>query len=871
MPLLEREPLLEQLRAGLAAARGGKGRLVLVTGEAGIGKTAVINAFASQLPRGTTTLRGACDPVVPARPFAPIADMAVQIGGGLRAALLRADREAVFDRFLAVLRGLPSGSVIIIEDLHWADAATLDLLRILGRRLAETRVLVVGTYRGHEIAAAHPLRLAFGDLPPSQVIEVAVPPLTAVAVTALASGTGLDPTQLHQATAGNPFFVTEIVAGGGTALPSSVRDAVAARVGRLSPEAQGVLHAVAVLGERAELLLIVAVADVGTPAALDECLAREMLQRHGEEVTFRHELARRAVLDAIPIDERRRLHRRVLRTLRAGVVEPDPVRLGRHAIEAGDAEAIVETAPLAAERAAGLGAHREAADFLATVLAFPDDLDDRRRADLLERYANECSLSDRVAAARTAEEAALVVWRALGDPVREGEGLRAMSWYMWQSGEGDRARVVARQAVEKLEPVAPDSHELAQAYARLAQLTVNSGQDDAAAHLWGTRALELAERIGDEPIAVHALLTLALAAVYLDGSIDIAKLEEALGRARAADLHEDTIRSLINLVETGRDMRRYDVADRYIAESVAFLREHEFELYRLHLRSRIAQVALEEGRWDAAEFEARSLIAGTSRSSQARLHALEVLGRLGARRGSGDAWSFLDQALAITGPGEHQDIFPLRAARAEAAWLDGDLVRSGDEAMAALRLAEPSEPAYWYSDLSFWAWRAGRIDELPAGSEPAYALHAEGNHRAAAEAWARIGCPYERAAALADSDDETDLRDALAILQPIGAGVLRDRVRKRLRGLGARQIPRGPRRSTVANPAGLSSREMDVLALIRTGARNADIADRLVISQKTVDHHVSAILKKLGVPNREAARREAAKFGLEDGESAGPI
>jgi DNA-binding CsgD family transcriptional regulator len=870
MPLLEREPLLEQLRAGLAAVRGGSGRLVLVTGEAGIGKTAVINAFAAQLPRGTTTLRGACDPVVPARPFAPIADMAAQVGGGLQTALLRADREAVFDRFLAVLRALPSGSVITIEDLHWADAATLDLLRILGRRLAETRVLIVGTYRGHEIDAGHPLRLAFGDLPPSLVTEVAVPPLTAVAVRALASGTGLDPTQLHQATAGNPFFVTEVVAGGGTALPTSVRDAVGARVGRLSPEAQSVLRAVAVLGERAEHLLIATVADVVAPAALDECLARGMLQRNGDEVTFRHELARRAVLDGIPIDERRSLHRRALRALHAGVVAPDPVRLGRHAIESGDADAIVDAAPPAAERAAGLGAHREAADFLALALAFPDEFDDRGRADLLERYANECSLSDRVAAARTAQEAALTVWRALGDRVREGNGLRAMSMYMWQSGEGDRARDVALEAVETLEPVAPESHELANAFAKLAQLTLNSGRDDVAARRWGTRAHELAERIGDEPIAVHAMLTLALATVYMDGSIDVAMLEEALGRARAADLHEDTIRSLINLVETGRDMRRYDIADRYIAESVAFLREHEFELYRLHLRSRIAQVSLEEGRWDAAELDARSVVAGTSGSSQARVHALEVLGRLGARRGSGDAWSFLDQALAITGPGEHQELFPLRAARAEAAWLDGDLVQAGDEAMAALRLAEPSEPAYWYSDLSFWAWRAGRIDGPPAGSEPAYALHAAGEYRASAEAWARIGCPYERAAALADSDDEADLRDALAVLQPLGAHVLADRVKERLRNLGARQIPRGPRRSTVANPAGLSSREMDVLALIRTGARNADIADQLVISKKTVDHHVSAILKKLGVPNREAARREAARFDLEDGEPARP-
>jgi len=869
--LLERGPLLARLGASLADTRRGRGQLVMVSGEAGIGKTALVDAFEAQLPRGTRVLRGACDPVVPARPFAPISDMANQLRDGLRAALEAADRDRVFERFLAILRQQGSGSVFIFEDLHWADSATLDLLRVVGRRLAETPVLLIGTYRAHEIDGQHLLRQVLGDMPPGVVSELRVPPLTIAAVASLVTGTGIDAEYLREATGGNPFFVTEVIASGGSTMPSTVRDAVGARFARLSPAAQNALRAAAVLGTRVEPHLIAAVIDgAGAAAGLREALAREMLLDFGGLMGFRHDLARRAVLDALAPPDRSRLHGRALAALRSGVASADAVRLAQHAIEAGDSQAIVELAPRAAEEAAGLGAYGEAADYLAIALALHAEMNEHTRGELLERYAYACSVSDRIAAARTAQAAALDIWRRLGDRLREGNGLRALATFMWLGGEGDRARDVARAAVEVLEPIDPNGHELAQAYAKVAQLVLNSAQDDAAAKLWATLALELAERIGDEPVAVHALMTLALAEIYPGVPTGLGKLVEALRRAKAAGLAEDTMRALINLVETSHDLKWYDVADRYVDEAVAFLGDHEFELYRHLLSSRIAQLALERGRWDAAEKEARALLTGTARSNQVRVRALEVLGRLGARRGETGSQAHLDEAMAIVGPGELQEICPLLAARAEAAWLDGDLIRAGVEAKAGLDLAAGTGAPHWYSELSFWAWRTGRIEQLPEDTVEAYLLHASGDHRAAAEAWARIGCPYQRAEALADSADETDLRDALDLLQALDATVLAARVTQRLRALGVRQIPRGPRPATRANPAGLSAREMDVLMLIRLGLRNADIAERLVLSTRTVDHHVSAILRKLSVTDREAAQREAERLGLEDGGSARP-
>ncbi|HEY6058857.1 MAG TPA: AAA family ATPase, partial [Candidatus Limnocylindrales bacterium] len=242
MGLLERDPLLAQLRDCLAQARGGRGRLAMVSGEAGIGKTALVDAFVAGLPRGTRWLRGACDPVVPARPFAPVSDMARQLRDGLRSALESEDRDRVIGRFLDVLREVGSGGVLIFEDLHWADSATLDLLRVAGRRLPTTPVLVVGTVRGHDLDAEHPLRLALGELPPRLVADLRVPPLSLSAVRSLVAGTGIDPGEVHGATGGNPFFVTEVIAAGGREVPPTVRDAVSARVSRLSPEAKRVLR-----------------------------------------------------------------------------------------------------------------------------------------------------------------------------------------------------------------------------------------------------------------------------------------------------------------------------------------------------------------------------------------------------------------------------------------------------------------------------------------------------------------------------------------------------------------------------------------------------------------------------------------------------
>jgi DNA-binding CsgD family transcriptional regulator len=369
---------------------------------------------------------------------------------------------------------------------------------------------------------------------------------------------------------------------------------------------------------------------------------------------------------------------------------------------------------------------------------------------------------------------------------------------------------------------------------------------------------------------VHALTTLGALEMYPVTGDPWTKLQEALSRAKAANLHEDAARILINVVEGARDLNQYDRAERAISETIALLEDHELGLYQDFLRSRIAQIDLERGRWSAAARVANAILEEPGRSNLVRSRALEVVGRLRGRRGEPGAMAALDSALALTGPGELQELVPLHAARAEIAWLAGDVARCGDEAMRSVELAGATGAPFWYSESSFWAWRAGRRPDLPDGTDEPFILHAAGRHRDAAAGWAVIGLPYLEASALADSDDEADLRAALSILHGLGATVLANRVSATLRERGAERIPRGPRPATRAHAAGLTAREVEVLQLMRRGSRNAEIAAALVLSEKTVDHHVSAILRKLGVPDRDAARREAERLGFEDGSRAAP-
>src|SRR4051794_19328226 len=860
--LLERAAELGALEGRLAAVRAERrGRLVLIAGEAGIGKTALVRALCAGAER---VMWGACDALHTPRPLGPLLDMADSAGGALAAAVAGGSAPGALLAALADDLRRPPPAVVVLEDLHWADEATLDVLRLLARRIESVPALVVGTYRDDGLQRGHPLRLALGEMPREATDRMRLRPLSPEAVTALAGTAAVDAAELHRRTGGNAFYVTEVVAAdGGREIPDTVREAVPAPGARPPPDARAALGAVPIVPPHAQLGLLEALAGGGLDG-LDACLRSGMLRADGDAVAFRHEIARVAVEDALAPHERARLHRSALDALAAaGAGRGDLARLAHHADSAGDPDAVLRHAPAAGERAARLGSHREAAAHFGRALRHADRLPAARRAELLERRSYECYLVDAIDEALDAREHALREHRAAGDVRREGDAHRWLSRLHWFSGDNAAAEREARIAIELLERL-PAGRELAMAWSNMAQLRMLAADREAAA-IWGGQAIALAERLGDVEVVAHALNNVGAAERARGLPEGTAKLERSLALAFEAGLEEHVARAYTNLAATAIDLREYADADRRLEAGLAYSTEHDLDSWADYMAGYRARSDLDQGRWDAAAAHAGEVLANPSATAPTRVTPLVVLGSLRARRGDPDPWTPLDEALAIAREaGELQRIAPVAAARAEARWLAGDDRAVAAETDAALRLARAHGDARAAGELAVWRRRAGAGGDgaaILAAADP-FGLELASDAEAAAARWAALGCPYEAALALAHAADADAQRGALDALQRLGARPAARRVARALRERGLRDVRRGPHRATRANPAGLTPREVEVLGLVAQGRRNADIAGSLFVSEKTVGHHVSAILRKLDVRTRGEAGAAAARLGI---------
>jgi DNA-binding CsgD family transcriptional regulator len=834
--LLEREELLQELEAQRATG----GRLVFVGGEAGVGKTSLVRAFAAAVNGGA--LLGSCENLTTPTPFGPFLDLGIELGAEPRLVAK------------AVLEQLAPARVLVLEDVHWADQATLDALRVLGRRVDATSSLVVATYRDDEVGTEHPLRVVLGELASAGAVSrLSVPRLSLDAVRTLAGPHDADAEAIHRLTQGNAFYVTEVLAAGGETLPASVRDAVLARAAQLDEPARRLLGAVAVVPGHAELGLLEAVAGADLQG-LDACLDSGVLREAADGVAFRHELARLAVEDAVPPHRRRALHAAIVRALEGtGQLS----RLAHHAEKAGDAAAVLTYAPEAAARAAAASAHREAAAQYERALQHADGLEPAERIPLLAAFAQEAHLIGRHAESVDAYVEAIAGYRALGNRLREGDLLARLPTTYIALGRNADAEAASLRAIELLESL-PPSRELTSAYAMEASLRMLSrDNDDGVA--WGERALAAAERDGDDEnrsFALNIIGTSHVMAGRIERGVD--HLLRSLELAHAGQ-NEVRINSALGMLGSGLgEMYELELAQRYLEDQIDFAEKHD--LFATYSRSWLACVNAYRGRWDEGARLAQSVLACGNTISE--ITGRVALGRIRARRGDPGAQEVLDEALELSLPGGHlQRLGHVHAARAEAAWLAGDPERTIAEARAAYPLALEKRHLWFAGELAYWQWQAGALDEAPAWIAEPYRLQLAGEWRAAADAWAARGCPYESARALAEADDEEALLEALAGFERLGAGPAAKRVRQALRERGA-TVPRGPRQTTRANPAALTARELDVLRLVAAGRRNAEVATELVLSTRTVDHHVSAILRKLSVRTRGEAAAAAAELGL---------
>jgi len=845
MRLLERDPVLALLRQYAHEARQSEGRLVLIAGEAGAGKSVLVEQFQRDLPDAIWSW-GACDGLSTPRPLAPLFDLARDLGGALED-LCRGqpERDELFAALLAQVTGDDRLNVLVIEDIHWADEATFDLMRFLTRRIRGVAVLVIATYRDDWLAPSSPLCLALGDLAAKRwARRLELPPLSAEAVQQLAAGTGLDAGQLYQLTGGNPFYVTEVLEAGTDGIPLSARDATLSRAGRLSDATRQVLETAALMGVRIDAGLL-----ADRQPALDELSASGLLVDEGTGLRFRHEIARLVIAQEIPAHRQTLIHAPILSALQARGSRDD-ARMAFHAEGAGDEEAVVRHASLAARRAVDLGSHREAAAQYERALRWAAHTTPSTQAELYTGLAEEATLSDQSQTAANADEEALRLWRTLDDRRHEGESLQRYSLTLKHLCRGDEAVAAAVEAVSMLEPLG-EMRELARAYVTLASLRMTRNEDIQAIEL-SRRAQALARSLDAPDVEADALNTEGCAASATDPNW-AELIRRSLELAISRNLPNQAGRAYSNLYGIACDQFRFDEGEQYYRDGVAYCEQHDLDRHAHFLRAARTIVLEHRGRWDEAVAISARLL---EESSAAPLHQIcpqAHIGVIHARRGELGVWHALDSAIASAAPtGQPQYLIPARLARAEAFLTEGRVDNARREAELAADAAHGID-MWMRGALRRWLDRtgSGRIVDGPV-AEP-YRLQESGGHAAAARAWDELGCRLDAALALLDSPDEHDVRDALRRLDELGARATAGLARQKLRQMGVRSVPAGPRRATRAHPLGLTPRECEVLELVCERQTNTQIARALFISVKTVDHHVSSVLAKLGVQTREAA------------------
>jgi DNA-binding CsgD family transcriptional regulator/tetratricopeptide (TPR) repeat protein len=847
--LIERDEPLAALQGALSEVRTGQGRLVLVAGEAGVGKTSLVRAFCGRALGPGRVLQGACEPLATPRPLAPFSGIAPEAAGSHEA-------------WDAVCQELErSGGSLVVEDLHWADEASLDVVRMIGRRVGLVPALIVVTYRDDELERTHPLRVMLGDLAGCPgVSRVRVEPLSPAGVARLAAGHALDPAGLFRLTSGNPFYVTEVLEAGTDEIPATVADAVRARMARVSEPAMSVLAAAAIAPPHLEPWLLERVCGESLNA-VGECFAVGMLVEDGAGIAYRHELARMTVEQGLPPTHRRALHRTMLEALEDAPGGPDLARLAHHAEGAGDAEAVLRLAPAAGERAAALGAHREAAAQYARALRFAQDLSPAERADLLEMEAEALYLTDDQAESIVALREAIACHQETGDVVREGAALSRVVSRLACRGLLDEASESAERAIELLEPDGP-SRERAAAHSSVALVALYV-DDFGAATSHGTRAVELARAAGDQHVLLQALTYAGSAQLSIDGPAGAELLQEALDVARANGAAVEATNVLHNLAAGATVHRDHESAERYIDDALEHCLEADLDLWRLAVLSIKARLDLNRGRWTSATDIADVLVDDPRDSPGPMFEGRLVLALVRARRGDPGVHQVLSEAVEMDGPEEELDWFgSLALAQAEIAWLEGRLEEVGELTGRAFEVARDRRVPWTLGELACWRRRAGIDDGAVDGVPEPYGLELAGRYEEASAAWRDLGCPYESALVFGLSDDPDSLRRSHAELREMGAGPAASQVARRLRERGVLGVARGPRRRTQENPANLTPRELDVLGLVAQGMANSEIADRLFLSPRTVDHHVSSILRKLDVPSRARASVEAARLGI---------
>lgn len=865
MGLFERELETDVLRRELAGLYEA-GRVVTLTGDAGSGKTALLAAVLGSdadvssysLPGRVRprVLRGLCDPLSTPRPLGPIRDVLTMLEG--RAREDAGDLAASERRLLALVTEEPT--VLVIEDAQWIDAGSVEILRFLIRRLDPLPVLLILTYRDGdaEVGFGHALLPLLGEIARSEHSRrIALRPLSLDAVRGVLGDDGPDAERVHGLTGGNPFFVTEIARHPEEALPRTIRDAVIASTSGLDASDIDVLQLIAAAPDALDDRLLPGLGvDVPTLRRLE---ATGLIVRTRRGVAFRHELARRAIAAGTPPAVEPRLHERILDAFEA-IGSTDHAVLTHHAVGAGDVGRTLRYAPRAAQDATRAGSHSEAVAFLTLALGRLVG-DSVERAELLAQLSDEQYMVSRLADARESARAALEIRERLGDPdgIAQAHDRRAIiEYYSARRRDAEEQADLAAEAGAG--PAAVASAQATRAYLAYRRQDVDAARTIAAA------ARPLVDQADAATDAARRRFEITEAATdLLEGGVaSRARLLLQAAAALQVSLDEIGTTAYSNLSALDIEHRRLAEAEAVLAESIPVTIARDIPIcnqWQTGMRSRLHFL---RGRWTASGEDASAVLDG--HGAPLAIIWPHVLSALVTLRQGGDA-ATIDRHLELAWRharelGEAQLLLAVLSAYAERAWHTGDRHPVLDEAAAMVAGADGKPGNAWaIGDLLVWLQRIGESLSATQIAEP-YRLELAGRHADAVTAWLAIGAPFDAALAGVHDDSPEAALTALSALQQLDVEATALRARAMLLERGIRSVPALARRTTRSNPAGLTNRQLDVARLVAQGLTNSELAERLYISPKTADHHVSAVLGKLGLRSRRDVVRSARELGL---------
>jgi DNA-binding CsgD family transcriptional regulator/tetratricopeptide (TPR) repeat protein len=862
MTLLERDRYLEQLLYHFRNTEAGSGYSVFITGEAGIGKTSLVNAFTARLGDDAHVYLGSCDSLFTPRPLGPLLDIASQLDPDMADKLTAGqDRTVIFTKLVHRLSEATKPVVMIFEDVHWADEATIDLVKFLARRVYRYRILFLVTYRNEAVMTNHPVKRLFGEIPAAHFSKMPVERFSFDTVALLARARGHHSAEeLYNLTGGNPFYVTEILASEENRIPERVKDSILSMYYSLPETTRALWEIVSVFPSGLDIALAQRV-DGDFPSGIELFLAAGIIVQRQRHYFFKHELYRIAVEESITPARKKSLHGRILDILKPSLDHRNLSQMVHHAVGAEEWEQVAALAPDAAREASNVGSHAEACRLYAIALKHTRHTG-AELADLYERHAYECYLTYQLDDAIRSQESALGIWQRVSNVLREGDNLRFMSRLWWFAGNYAKAAEMAKHAIDVMEKESA-SRELALAYSNVSQLYMLR-EDNKNAEEWGSKAIRLALHLNDAEIHAHALNnvgTTLLKSPDREEEGD-ALLKESLRIATEHDLQEHIARAYVNQIFSWTVMRRFAKAADAFDTGYKYCDERDLDFLKYYMKSCRAQMLLDMGKWGECEQIARGLLRHQS-YLLVKVGVLCTMAKLEMRRGNfSPAKKMLDDAREIALPTrEAQRIIPVITAALELCWLTGERLPIDEVRNVEATLFFDKEHSWFYRELAYWMFRCGLKEQCTVTHIGAFQLERESRWRDAAEAWKAIGCPYEQALALAQGT-ESDRREAILTLDGLGATATRSRVVKALKSQGVGKIPRGARKSTRENPASLTGRQMEILTLLQYGSPNKEIADKLFISPKTVDHHITAILSKLEVNTRTRAVEEAQKLGI---------